>query len=76
MICYAKGLTEGFKTGIVKLLAVISDDGMRDSKSINDVSFNEVCCLLFSNCCQRLRFDPLSEVVYSDNTKLLVRLFL
>lgn len=47
MICYAKGLTEGFKTGIVKLLAVISDDGMRDSKSTDDVSFDEVCCLFF-----------------------------
>lgn len=48
MICYTKGLAKDFEIGIIKMLVIIGDNGMRDSKSIDDASFNEVYYFLFN----------------------------
>lgn len=42
IICCTRALKKAFEVGIVKLVIVINDDGMRDSESVDDTYFNKV----------------------------------
>ena len=54
---------EGFA---IKLKAVIRDEGMRDSKSSNDVLPDEFLCIHVLDVGQGLGFDPFGEIVCAN----------
>ena len=54
---------EGFT---IKLKAVIRDEGMRDSKSSNDVLLDKFLSIHIPDVGQWLCFDPFGEIVYAN----------
>lgn len=60
-----KFYTEFLVPSIVKLLAIVADDDLRDPKPADDGLSCEVTDILLDNLCQGLSFYPLGEVVDS-----------
>ena len=56
-------LAEAFKEVGIELGLIVGDESSRDSKSRDDVLPYKVLCVLLGDGGQRLRFDPLREVV-------------
>ena len=57
-------LAEAFEEVGIELCSVVGDESSGDSKSRDDVLPYKVLCVLLGDGGQRLRFDPLCEVVY------------
>lgn len=51
----------------VELGVVVGDNGVGDAKPTDDVFPYEIINFGCSDCGERLGFDPLGEVVYSNN---------
>ena len=58
-------LAEAFEEVGIELGPIVGDESSRDSKSRDDVLPYKVLCVLLGDGGQRLRFDPLCEVVRS-----------
>ena len=56
--------------GVVKLFAVVGDDGLRDAKPAYDRLPDEFGCVRFGNGGKGFCFYPLGEVINGDNRKL------
>ena len=52
---------------VVKLSTIVSDNGVRQTESVNDGFLNEVFHLAFSDLRQRFSFYPFSKVVDGDH---------
>ena len=50
----------------IKLKAIVRDEGMRDSKSSNDVLLDEFLCIHVPDVGQGFGFDPFGEIVCAD----------
>lgn len=59
-----------FESLVVKLLAIVGDDGMRELVSIDYRLLEETLVLAFNDVHEGLSLHPLSEVVNCDDKKL------
>ena len=65
-VCDSQITTVSLEGLAIKLKSVIRDEGMRDSKSSNDVLPNKFLCIHILDVGQGLDFDPFGEIVCAD----------
>ena len=61
---------ELFEFLIIKLSAIVSDDGMWQSKFIYNRLLNEIFYLTFSDLCQGFSFHLFGEIIHGNYQKL------
>ena len=59
--------TKQLESIVVKLLRVVRDNNLRDSKLTNDVFLNQIFGVPFSDFGVKFCFDPICEVFYGNN---------
>lgn len=66
----AKLCAKFFEFGIVELLAVVGDNGLRDPETAHNGLPNELGGTLLGNLGKRLCFHPFGEVIDGEHSKL------
>ena len=70
MVFYSQFYTKFPEFSIIKLLTIIRDDHLWDSKPTNNVFPDEALYLSFSDYCQWFCFNSIGEVINSNEQEL------